>query len=197
MQRRPAVFLDRDGTLIEEVGHLSRPHQVQVYPQAFEAIRRINRSRRPAVVITNQSAVARGLLNEEQLVELHGMIKETFEKEGASIYAFYYCPHHPQAGKGPYTRACQCRKPQPGLLLQAAGELELDLASSYMVGDTLRDIEAGHRAGCRSILVCSGHGRQALEQLKADDGNEGDHFPMGQPDFVAEDLIQGVNWMLE
>lgn len=195
-QPRTAVFLDRDGTLIEEAGYLSRPEQVQIYPEAFEAVRRINRSRRLAVVITNQSGVARGLVSEEQLVKLHEIIGEAFRREQAPLHAFYYCPHHPEAGDGPYTRVCDCRKPQPGLLLQATRDLGLDVASSYMVGDSLRDVEAGHRAGCRSVLVRTGYGQKALGQLETGAPRE-KRSALSVPDFVARNIIEGVNWILD
>lgn len=188
MPSKQAVFLDRDGTLIEEVGHLHRIPDIRIFPSAFEAVRKINASQAWAVVITNQSAVARGFLTEEELDELHRELAERFRREGARLDAFYYCPHHPE-GIEPYRRVCACRKPEPGLILQAAEDLGIDLSSSHVIGDRLADVEVGHRAGCRSsVLVKTGYGACELSLLTPDSPY--------RPHFVAEDILEGVNWML-
>jgi len=193
-----AIFLDRDGTLIEEVGYLQRLEDIQIYPEAFEAVEKINRSGARAIVITNQSAIARGLIDKEDLEQLHRFISDEFRQKGARIDAFYHCPHHPTEGTGANTRTCDCRKPQPGLLLCAAQDLQLDLEASHMIGDTLRDIEAGHRAGCRSILVKTGYGQEEVLSLgggKASPSSSID--PLKQPDHVAINILEAVNWILE
>ncbi|MDA2927796.1 HAD-IIIA family hydrolase [Acidobacteria bacterium AH-259-G07] len=193
-----AIFLDRDGTLIEEIPHLHRVQDVRVYPKAFEVLRRINRSDSLAVVITNQSAIARGLLTEEDLQEIHRTITGLFRENSAWIDSFYYCPHHPQAGSGPYSRTCRCRKPEPGLLLRAARDLEIELAASHIIGDRLHDVEAGHRAGCKSILVKTGYGREELLLLNEKSSPTADSpHPLRHPDYVAENILDGVKWILE
>ncbi len=188
----PAVFLDRDGTLIKETGHLHRFDEVKIYPEALQAVSRVNRSGALAVVITNQSAVARGLLSEGDLQKIHRLINLEFQRNGARIDAFYYCPHHPEAGSGPYTQVCGCRKPEPGMLLRAARELGIELKESYMFGDRLDDVETGHRAGCQSILVKTGYGSEEMIS-----GNKEEVSPLRRPAYVAENILEGVTWILE
>ncbi len=195
---KPAIFLDRDGTLIEEIGYLHRLEDIRICPTAVEAVEKINQNGVPAIVITNQSAIARGLMGEEDLEHLHRLLGDTFREKGAQIDAFYYCPHHPEAGKGAYTQTCSCRKPEPGLFLRAARELQLDLSTSHMIGDTLRDVEAGHRAGCQSILIKTGHGQDELLLLgKEDSSNSASSNSLQQPEYVAENILEAVNWILE
>jgi len=187
-----AVFLDRDGTLLEEDGYLNRPEDIRYYNQAFDAVKRINASGSLAVVITNQSAIARGLLSEEDLSNLHHILAAGFDRQGARIDAIYYCPHHPEAGDEPYRGTCQCRKPNPGMLLSAAQDLDLDLTSSHIIGDKLLDVEAGHRAGCTSVLVRTGHGEESWRSVRTGESVE----TLEHPDFVADDVLQAVNWIL-
>ncbi len=193
-----AIFLDRDGTLIEEVGYLQRLEDIQIYPEAFEAVKKINQSGARAIVITNQSAIARGLIREEDLEQVHHFIADAFRQKRARIDAFYHCPHHPTEGTGANTRACDCRKPQPGLLLRAAQDLQLDLGACYMIGDKLRDIEAGHQAGCRSILVKTGYGQAELLSLdKEEASNPSLKDPLQRPDHISVNILEAVNWILE
>ena len=146
-KKNDAVFMDRDGTINEEVSYLSRMEQLRIYPQAYEAIRLINAAGMKAVVITNQSGIARGYFTEDFVRSVHNRINELLGAEGARIDGFYVCPHHPIYGNGIYKQRCQCRKPEPGLLLQAADEMNIDLTRSYMIGDMLKDIEAGKKRG--------------------------------------------------
>ena len=193
-----AIFLDRDGTLIEEIGYLHSPEEIQIYPEAFEAVEKINQSGAQAIVITNQSAIARGLITQENLEHLHHLISVAFRQKGARLDAFYSCPHHPTEGAGTHTRTCDCRKPQPGLLLRAAQELQLDLDVSYMIGDTLRDIEAGHRAGCQSILVQTGYGRDELLLLDDKQASSSSSVnPLQRPEHVSVNILEAVNWIME
>ncbi len=150
---RRAVFLDRDGTLIEDVGYLDTVENVRILPGAVDALRRLCREGYMLVVVTNQSAVARGLLSEEELSGIHGFIVREFGEKGAPLSAIYYCPHHPQAPKAEYRKDCECRKPAPGLLLRSASEMGIDLSRSWMIGDSGRDVEAGLRAGCRAAIL--------------------------------------------
>lgn len=151
-----AVFLDRDGVLIEEVEYLARPAQVRLIPGAAASIRAANAAGWKVVVVSNQSGVARGLFPESVLPDVHRVIAEQLGE--AKIDGFYYCPHHPTQGQGRYRIDCDCRKPKPGMLLQAARELGIDLAESWTIGDRLTDLQAGAGAGCRTILVRTGYG---------------------------------------
>ena len=183
---KQAVFLDRDGTLIEEVGYLDCPEDIKVYPAALEAVSKINESGTLAVVITNQSAVARGWVSEQDLQQWHHLISRIFQASESRLDAFYYCPHHPDVGSEPYRRVCTCRKPEPGLLLRAARELGIDLISSYMVGDRLIGVETGHRARCKSILVKSDCGLFEWDRLRSGGGSDEDAVsPLQQPDHKS------------
>ena len=192
MSTKRAIFLDRDGTLIREVAYLSRLEEVKILEQAASAVSRINRAGILAVVITNQSGVARGLLSEERLREINRSIARSFARRGACLDAFYYCPHHPGAGLVAYRQSCRCRKPQPGLLLEAAQELGIDLRRSCMVGDRLVDVQAGRSVGCTSVLVKTGLGMQELANWNGAPDRSGI-----RPDFVATDLLEAVQWMEE
>ncbi|MCB9916192.1 MAG: HAD family hydrolase [Planctomycetes bacterium] len=153
---RPAVFLDRDGTLNAEVDFLTRPEELVLLPGAAAAVRRLNEAARVVVVITNQSGVARGKLDEAQLGRIHARLDELLAAAGARVDAYYYCPHHPTVGPDAYRKDCDCRKPLPGMLVRAAREHDLDLGASWTVGDSLRDVEAGLAAGTRAVLVATG-----------------------------------------
>lgn len=157
---RSAVFLDRDGTLIEEVNYLARPDQVKLIPGAAEAVRRLNEMGVLVVVVTNQAGVARGYFPESRVAEVHAHLSALLARHGARIDAYYHCPHHPTAGIGRYRVDCDCRKPKPGLLLTAAHDLGIDLSRSWMIGDKPCDAEAGRAAGCRTVLVRTGHGHE-------------------------------------
>jgi D-glycero-D-manno-heptose 1,7-bisphosphate phosphatase len=153
-----AVFLDRDGTVIEEVEYLATPDEVRLIPGAADAIARLNALEVPVVVVTNQAGVARGFFPESRVAEVHARLDRLLADRSAHVDRYYVCPHHPREGVAPYRRECDCRKPRPGLLLRAAADLRLDLASSCLVGDKLSDLEAGASAGCHTILVRTGYG---------------------------------------
>ncbi|MBI2824266.1 MAG: HAD family hydrolase [Planctomycetia bacterium] len=163
--KRPAVFVDRDGTINEDVGYLARPSQLRLIAGAAEAIARLNQHGVPVVVVTNQAGVARGLFAESAIGNVHARLDKLLARHGACVDRYDYCPHHPRDGQGAYQIDCECRKPRPGMLLRVAEELGLDLARSYMIGDKLTDLEAGAHAGCRTILVRSGYGAQAATTL--------------------------------
>jgi len=174
--------MDRDGTLNEEVSFLSRMEQLRLYPQTCEAIRLINRSGMKAVVVTNQSGIARGYFTEDFVRSVHERINEMLRAEGARIDGFYVCPHHPVYGNGIYKQLCNCRKPEPGMLLQAAGEMNIDLTQSYMIGDMLKDVEAGKKAGATTILVKTGYGSNIVRT--------------DMPAYIAEDILDAVQWII-
>jgi len=155
---KKAVFLDRDGTINEEQEYLWQVEAFRFIDGAIEGIRLLNAAGFMVVVVTNQSGIGRGYYTEDDLDRLHRYMDAELEKSGVKITACYYCPHHPLHGVGRYGTECACRKPLPGMLLQAAGELDIDLAASWMVGDKKADIDAGLAAGCRPVLVRTGYG---------------------------------------
>lgn len=179
---RPAVFLDRDGTICEEMGYLNHISRLNIFPFAAAAITRLNRAGYPVIVITNQSGVARRIFPEELVAEVHHRLTEELGAAGAQINAVYYCPHVKADG-------CTCRKPLPGLVQQAAQEHDLDLGSSVVVGDRYADVAMAHVVGASGILVKTGYGRGDLEY-------HGAEWPR-QPDAIAEDLTDAVEWILK
>lgn len=160
--RTPAVFVDRDGTLIREVGYLARLDQIELLPRVPEAIRLLQSHGLKVVMVTNQSAVARRIISEQQLHQIHREIERALEQGGAYLDGLYYCPHHPTEGTYPYRVSCRCRKPQPGLVERACLDLGLDPQVSYVIGDQMSDMELAARIGARGILLesqTSGGGR--------------------------------------
>ena len=158
MNLRPAIFLDRDGVIIEDVNYLASPTQVRLIAGSADAIAELNRAGWPVVVVTNQSGVARGMFTLEGVHAVHRHLSDQLAGYGAKIEAYYFCPHYPTAEVPAYRTECSCRKPKPGMLRQAAAELGLDLARSWMIGDRESDLAAGAAAGASTILVRTGHG---------------------------------------
>src|SRR5262245_38452322 len=144
-----ALFIDRDGCINEDIGYVSRPDDLVIYPWAAEAIRIINDTGMKAIVITNQSGVARGIYTEEILDDIHERLRESLAQQGARVDAIYYCPHHPRIGDQRYRQLCVCRKPQPGMLHRAAREHDIDLSTSYVIGDKSSDINLAANAGAK------------------------------------------------
>jgi mannose-1-phosphate guanylyltransferase / phosphomannomutase len=184
---RRALFLDRDGVLNVEKDHVRSPEDMHLLPGATEAVRQINASECLAVVVSNQPAVAKGFITEHELGRIHARLDTLLGAEGAYLDRLYYCPHHPETGfpgeRPEYKVVCDCRKPAPGMLLSAAADLNIDLAGSFMVGDRTADIQAGHAAGCKTILVRTGYA-----------GRDGQYAC--QPDFVCDDLAAAVRMVL-
>ncbi len=162
---RRAVFLDRDGTINAEKDYLHRVEDFEFIPGAPEAISRLNDAGFVVLVVSNQAGIARGYFEPRAVEILHDHLQSELAYFGAHIDGFYFCPHHPTEGLGGYRRECDCRKGKPGLLLQAAEEHGIDLAQSYMVGDKASDVEAGVAAGCTPLLVLTGYGSQASEEV--------------------------------
>ncbi len=183
---RPAVFLDRDGTIIREADYLRSAEQLRLLPGAAAAIKRLNDGGFAVVVVTNQSGIARGILTEDEFALACDLLRQRLARRGARLDAVYYCPHHPEIGSPKYRRPCRCRKPAPGMLLDAAEDLGLDLSRSFAVGDSARDLLAGREAGCRTVLVRTGYGRRAEAEC-------GSSLPA---DHVADDLAGAVAWIL-
>ncbi|MFB3882146.1 MAG: D-glycero-beta-D-manno-heptose 1,7-bisphosphate 7-phosphatase [Armatimonadota bacterium] len=183
---RVAVFLDRDGTIIEEVNYLRSPDQLRLLPGSAAAIGRLNEAGLAVVVVTNQSGIARGMLTEADLALTNAALAQLLAQAGAHLDAIYFCPHHPEVGPAQYRRRCECRKPAPGMLLRAARELGLDLGRSFVVGDSTRDLLAGRAAGTHTVLVRTGYGRRT----------EASHAAQSAADHIADDLAAAVEWIL-
>jgi len=185
--KRRALLLDRDGTICEDVGYLGVVEDLRLLPRSADAIVAATAAGFQCVLITNQAGVARGVLDESRLDEIHDRLRELLDTEGARLDGIYYCPHHPEGEIDRYRASCDCRKPKAGMLLRARDEMGIDLGLSYVVGDHLRDIEAGHAAGTSTVLVLTGHGRE--QYAKRDPATP-------RPTHVAEDLHEAVEWIL-
>lgn len=183
---RRAVFLDRDGTLVEEAGYLDRLERLVFFPYSVDAVRMLNRAGLAVVIVTNQAGIARGIFKETFVAEAHRHITERLTAGGARIDAFYYCPHHPEAVIETYRQACDCRKPQPGLLKRAAADLDLALDQSFVVGDRWHDLEAGQRVGARGVLVRTGYGKT----------EEAAPHPRVVPSAIVNNVMEAVSWIL-
>jgi len=179
-----AVFLDRDGTINEEVGYLDSLDRLIIFPAAFEAVRILNEAGFKVIVVTNQSGVARGFFDEEFVNTVHTAMNEMFRGRGARIDRFYYCPHHPTEGIGKYRVSCGCRKPAPGMLIKASEELRIDLQASYVVGDMAKDIELATTVGAGGILVQTGYGKKV--------DASGIH-----PAYIARDILDAAHWIIK
>lgn len=186
-----AVFLDRDGVLIEDVHLLTRIDQLRILPGVPEALQRLASAAFHLVVITNQTVVARGLATEEDVQNVHAELNRQLERAGApTIERFYVCPHHPSATLPAYRISCACRKPAPGMILQAAQDLHLDLSSSFTIGDRITDIHAGARAGTRTVLVQTGRHRDPL--IESSESLD----PLVQPNRICPNLPAAAAWIL-
>jgi len=176
-----AIFMDRDGTVSEEIGYMYDAGMYRPFPWTAEAVRQINDSGFKAVLITNQSGVERGYFSESTVHAVHAILQNELARSMAHLDAIYYCPHRPETG-------CGCRKPEPGMLLKAADDLDIDLRRSFMIGDRYLDVQTARAAGVRPILVRTGDGAVELEKY-AD-------ASAIQPDFIAENLLDAVKAIL-
>jgi len=186
--KKRAVFLDRDGTINKDVGYPNSFSLIEIFPYSFEAVRKINEAGLLAVIITNQSGVGRGLIVEKELHDIHRKLKAAFAKHNAHFDGIYYCPHYLFSSSAQYRKNCQCRKPNPGMALQAAAELNIDIKNSYMVGDKVEDILFGRNIQANPILTLSGFGQASLLKLK----KKGI-----VPAYVAPNLLDAVSWILQ
>jgi D-glycero-D-manno-heptose 1,7-bisphosphate phosphatase len=176
-----AIFMDRDGTVSEEVGYMYHTHLFRPFPWTGEAIRKINDSGMKAILTTNQSGIGRGYFNEDRVHDVHAVLNAELQRSDAFLDAIYFCPHTPEDD-------CDCRKPKPGMLLRAARELNLDLSRSFMIGDRYLDVRTAHAVGVRSVLVCTGDGAGELAKYASVAGP--------QPSFVARNLLHAVEAIL-
>ena len=188
---RKAVFLDRDGTLNIEKGYIHDIGEVELYPGAARSVRLLNDAGILAILVTNQTGAARGYYGIEHVHGLNNKVRELLHQEaGARLDAVYYCPHYRDGVVPEFTRTCDCRKPAPGMILQAAGDFkDIDLADSYVIGDKATDITFARNAGCRGILVLTGYGGQVLA---------GEYQVLEvAPEKVCADIVEAVNYILQ
>ncbi len=186
---RPAVFFDRDGTLIEEVNYLNSLEDIHIFQESFEAIRILNQNGFLVLVLTNQSGVSRGFFNEDFVRTTHRVIERHLMSKGGKIHGWYYCPHHPQVGDEKYRKICRCRKPGTGMIEKAIKDNpEILLKDSFMVGDSLIDLETGWNANIPSILVLTGKGKRTLKEISRENRKK--------IDFVAKDILDASKWII-
>ncbi|MBU2537709.1 MAG: D-glycero-beta-D-manno-heptose 1,7-bisphosphate 7-phosphatase [Proteobacteria bacterium] len=186
---RPAVFLDRDGTINEQMGYINHISRFVMLPRAAAAIRLLNDQGIPVVVVSNQSGLARGYFPESLIGEVHAKMTEALAQEGAHVDGIYICPHHPEAKEERFRLACDCRKPKPGMFHKAAADLGLDLDRSYVVGDRWSDLKAAAAVRAKGVLVLTGYGRGDFEYIGP--------VQSVQPTYVAEDLYAAVQWIVQ
>jgi D-glycero-D-manno-heptose 1,7-bisphosphate phosphatase len=184
--KTPALFLDRDGTINDEVDFLKDPDQVRLLPDAASALRNAITSGFKLFIVTNQSGIARGLLTEERLHQIHDTLLQQLQSEDVAIDGIYYCPHHPEFGNLSYRKDCECRKPKSGMIVEAARTHNLDLSRSYLIGDRMIDVQTGINIGLPSILVLTGYGKQELKLCREH------HVPIF---YVAQDLTDAVQYI--
>jgi len=182
--RQKAAFLDRDGTIIQENGYISRINQVELIPGSVKAIQILKSSGYKIIVITNQSGVAQGFFTEKSLHKVHNYLQKQLRKNKAGWDGIYYCPHHPRVGLKGYLKECNCRKPKTGLIKLAAREHKLKLKGSVVIGDKLADVGLGKNAKIKSILVLTGHGKKESKKIGTS--------PKSKPDFIAKNLLEAA-----
>ena len=182
--KQPAVFIDRDGTISEEVGYVNHPSRFRLFSYSPEAIKKLNENHWLAILVTNQAGVARGYFSEDVILKVHDRLSKELNDQHARLDAIYYCAHHPTVGEPPYRFDCDCRKPKAGLIHRATKDFDIDLGASWMVGDRYSDIELARNAGLLSAFVMSGYGRGEWEYQRAGWKH--------QPDLVCENLLEAV-----
>ncbi|HKV36303.1 MAG TPA: HAD family hydrolase [Pyrinomonadaceae bacterium] len=187
--KSPALFMDRDGTVSEEVGYVNHPSRFRVFSYSADAIKLLNDNGWLAILVTNQAGVARGYFAENVIVEVHEQLTRTLENASAKLDAIYYCAHHPSVGEPPYRLDCDCRKPKTGLIDRANADFEIDLERSWMVGDRYGDIELARNAGLHSAFVLSGYGRGEWEYQRGTWKHE--------PEVVADTLLDVARTIIE
>jgi D-glycero-D-manno-heptose 1,7-bisphosphate phosphatase len=186
---KKAVFLDRDGTINHDVGHITDPDRFELILGAVSAMKRLRKAGYCLPLITNQAGVGRGLMTEPHLIRVLNSFEELLKEQGTFVDGVYYCPHHPEEAIGTYKQACACRKPGPEMLVRAAADLDIVLAESYMIGDHWSDAGAGLAAGCQTILLRTGHGPQELEKLSPEQKTS--------VAYIADDLTDAADFILK
>ena len=187
--KRPAVFIDRDGTINEQMGYINHISRFVLLPGTAEAIRLLNGNQYLVLIVSNQSGVAREYFPIALVDEVHAHMKVLLESEGAKIDGIFFCPHHPHGNASEYSITCNCRKPGTGLIEKAGEDFDIEMGSSYVIGDRCTDIELAHRSGLNGILVKTGYGRGEIDHV----------LPQAQyePAHIAQDLLGAVQWIIE
>jgi len=183
-----AVCLDRDGTLIKEKGYITSPKQVKIFSTAPEALRKLANARFKLIVFTNQGAIAKGLISEKELADINKLVANIYESKGVKFEEIYYCPHHPEGTIAKYTRVCSCRKPATGMLSKARKDFNIDFKKSFVIGDTMKDMESGYKMGAKTILVLTGYGRKISKTLTNKQRKMISHF--------ARNISGAAKWIL-
>ena len=184
---RPAVFLDRDGTINEQMGYINHPSRFLILPGVAEAIGLLNRNDYLVIIISNQSGVARGYFPIDLVHEVHDLLNEALREKDCAVDGIFFCPHHPRGFVPEYRQECDCRKPKTGLIDQTRKAFDIDMSNSYVVGDRYLDIELANRLNLKGILVKTGYGRGEIEHILP--GKQ-------QPAHIAEDLLRAVEWIV-
>ncbi len=185
--KRIGVFLDRDGTLNNEVDYIRKPDDLHLIAGAGQAVHKLNTRGLVTCVISNQSGIARGYLTEGELVPVHAKLEQELARDKGKLDRIYYCPHHPTQGRAPYNIECECRKPKIGMLRRGADELGIDIGRSFVIGDSVVDIQAGNSANTRTILVLTGYGARTLEQCTSNNI----HI-----NHIAPTIVEAVDYIL-
>jgi D-glycero-D-manno-heptose 1,7-bisphosphate phosphatase len=186
--KKRAVFLDRDGTINRDVGYPNSFGMVEIFPYSFDSVRKINEAGFLSILVTNQSGIGRGFIEEKNLHDIHRKLRHAFAEKRATLDGIYYCPHDKNSGIQEYRKDCDCRKPNTGMAQQAVRDFNIDTAKSYMIGDKAEDIKFGINIQATPILLLTGFGRKSLQRLK-EQGIK--------PAHVAETLKEAVDWILE
>ena len=187
--KRPAVFIDRDGTVNEQMGYINHPSRFRLLPGTAEAIRLLNENHLFAIIVSNQSGVARGYFPIDLVHEVHALMQDTLKEKGARVDGIFFCPNHPRGSVPEFAKACDCRKPGTGLIEQACRTFDIDMSRSYMIGDRCLDIEAAERSHLKGIMVETGYGLGDITYVMP-------HKTIN-PVFIAPDLLKAVQWILK
>jgi D-glycero-D-manno-heptose 1,7-bisphosphate phosphatase len=186
--KKPAVFIDRDGTINEQLGYINHLSRFVILPGVSEAVRLLNKNDWWAIIVSNQGGVARGYYPMELVDEIHAFLKSSLKEQGATIDGIFFCPHHPAGVLPEYSSECGCRKPETGLIDKAREAFDIDMSNSYVVGDRHVDIELASRLNLKGVLVKTGYGMGEIEYIIPE--------KRVKPHHVAEDLLDAVEWIL-
>lgn len=184
---KPAVFIDRDGTVNEQMGYVNHPSRFKILPGVPEAFRILNNAGFLAIIVSNQSGVARGYFPMELVYNIHRIMKEALLKEGAAVDGIFFCPHYPRGTVPEYSVDCDCRKPRTGLIRQACEHFDIDMSGSYLIGDHYTDMELADRSSIKGILVKTGYGAGVIDYNLP--------YMDSKPLYIAEDLLDAVKWI--